>query len=66
MDMVKTSMEDGPVSNFMLGKRVIDDGGEEGAEHLGFKSGEILTHCRAGVDLIVIFLELKWWRGVKW
>ena len=56
MDMIKTSMEDGPVSNLMLGKGVIDDGGKEGAEHLGFECGEIFTHCRAGVDLIVIFL----------
>ena len=54
MDMIKTSMKDGPVSNLMLGKGVIDDGGKEGAEHLGFEGGEVFTHGRAGVDLIFI------------
>ena len=56
MDMVKTSMENGPVSNFMLGKRVIDDGGEEGTEHLGFEGVEVFIHGRAGVDLDFIII----------
>ena len=54
MDMIKTSIEDGPVSHLMLGKGVIDDGGKEGAEHLGFEGIEVFIHGRTGVDLVFI------------
>ena len=56
MNMVKTTMKDGPICEVVFGERMVDDGREEGAKHLSFEC--VGVSCHGGVRVIWVIIVI--------